>query len=601
MISQILDILNLSSFSQTNISQTKKYYFMKKRTLFSLMLCIGLFFIQELKAQEYYPGICRIMFPDDNTLVTDGINTNNETLNRIFQTNGVTSIEQSFPWAKKVENRRIYTVKYSGDDELFIRDLQSDAQGIIYAPYRFSEPIVLYDPSDYQWTHDSTWLWHLRKIEADRAWDIQKGNPNTKIAVIDKYFDPNHPDLKSQLVYNFDPIDDSIFDPNLAFWNNNWHGTTVAGFACGQTTDSAVEQPLGADYASIGYRTRIIPIRGHGPEREFLESALYASTVLQADVISLSMFLSCNNQTPEIYEAMISEILDNGTVIVNAAGNGYCAGCYESKSGELKRLDSCYYRPLDFEKFAPTYPFHPDIDERIIIVTGVTKNDSLTRKVFDPKTNQYKISTHSYFQGVDVSSPGYDMWGLQTTKTVRYDTIYILDTVIDQIRMDIDTIIYNRPYPFWNGYGGTSYATPIVAGLAGLIKSQYPWLSAAEVQTIIKSASNTDIVKDAGLYLNQTGRRINAYKALLEVESQVHNYEICDSTEVTWTNPVYVKDSIVICSGSTLRVKSDVFFREHARVKVRIGGQLIIDGGRLTGEPHRLWQGVLAYSDPKSS
>lgn len=77
---------------------------MEKRTLLSLMLCVGLFFIQALKAQEYYPGICRIMFSDDNTRVTDGITTSSETLNRIFQTYGVTSIEQSFPWAKKVEN-----------------------------------------------------------------------------------------------------------------------------------------------------------------------------------------------------------------------------------------------------------------------------------------------------------------------------------------------------------------------------------------------------------------------------------------------------------------------------------------------------------------
>ncbi len=55
---------------------------MKKRTLLSLMLCIGLLFIQGLNAQEYYPGICRIMFTDDNTRVTDGITTSNETLNR---------------------------------------------------------------------------------------------------------------------------------------------------------------------------------------------------------------------------------------------------------------------------------------------------------------------------------------------------------------------------------------------------------------------------------------------------------------------------------------------------------------------------------------
>lgn len=122
------------------------------------------------------------------------------------------------------------------------------------------------------------------------------------------------------------------------------------------------------------------------------------------------------------------------------------------------------------------------------------------------------------------------------------------------------------------------------------------------MESIIKS--NTDIVQDYELYRNpvthklRTGTgRINAYKALQEIENIGQNYFICDSSEVIWNDPVYVKDTIRICLGSTLRVRSDVFFRPSARVIVECGGKLIVDGGRLTGTNNHLWKGVLAYSN----
>jgi hypothetical protein len=82
----------------------------------------------------------------------------------------------------------------------------------------------------------------------------------------------------------------------------------------------------------------------------------------------------------------------------------------------------------------------------------------------------------------------------------------------------------------------------------------------------------------------------------MEADSLVKNYYICDSTEVVWSDSVYVKEYIRICPGSTLRVTSDVFFKENACIVVDRGGKLIIDRGRLTGQPNRLWRGILAYS-----
>jgi len=571
-----------------------------KKFIFLCQFILGFWlFNQTCYSQDYESGIFRIWLYNSDIRFSDNQSSDNS-LNTILEKFGVTSIEQSFPWAKKAENRLFYTVKFTGNDIDFINELRAKAKHLMYPPIRLAIPTLLYEPSDVLWTDT---IWHLRKIQADLAWDIERGNKDTKIAIIDTYFDPEHPDLSSQLLYNYDPTQpETVFDSHFAMVFQNWHGTTVAGFAAGQTTDSNLIQPIGADYASIGFNNKIIPFT----RNDMLGKALYASTKLHADVISVSAFETCDmaDSTKLATASILQEILDNGTVIVMAAGNGFCAGCYKNTLGEISAVGGCK-NPGDFVEFTPPYPFSPLLDSRIISVTGVTSGDSLTRRVYDTSTHQYKTSTWSYFDQVDVSSPGYDLWGLQTTLIMIIDTIPMWDTVNHRPWEYYDTTYIKRDHPFWNGYGGTSFATPIVAGLASLLKAHFPWLSAEEVERHIKS--NTNPVLDADIYRNpvthklRTGNgRINAYQALLDVENLTQNYFICDTNEVIWNDTIYVKDTIRICKGSTLRVKSDVFFRSSARVIVECGGKLIVDGGRLTGPPYNTWTGVLAYSDPKN-
>ncbi len=572
---------------------------MKNRVLFiMLFLMFNWLTTKPVYSQEYETGVFRIWLLNDD--VRFSVNrSSDDGLNTILDKYGVISIEQSFPWANKPENRRFYTVKFTGDDAAFVNELRSKAKHLIYPPYRFTNSQLLYEPSDI--LYDS--IWHLKKIQADSAWNIERGNKDTKIAIIDTYYDPDHPDLSSQLLYDYDPYEPEIkYDSHSAMVFQNWHGTTVAGFAAGQTTDNTNTQPPGADYASIGFNNKIIPF----VKSDELGRALFASTRMHADVISYTSIGSCEMSDSALLQAksIIQEILDNGTVIVAGAGNGFCAGCYKNNNGIIKNTSGCE-DPGDFVEFTPPYPFSPLIDSRIISVTGVTSGDSLSRRVYDTTTHQYKTSTWSYYDQVDVSSPGYDLWGLQTTLIRVIDTISLLDTVNHQPWVYYDTTYIERDHPFWNGYGGTSFATPIVAGLASLIKAHAPWLSAYEVEKIIKG--NVDIVKDLELYRNpvthklRTGTgRINAFKALQEIENIAQNYLICNGTEVVWNDTVYIKDTLKICQGSTLRVQSDVFFRPSARVIVECGGKLIVDGGRLTGSLNHLWKGVLAYSNSGS-
>ena len=67
-------------------------------------------------------------------------------------------------------------------------------------------------------------------------------------------------------------------------------------------------------------------------------------------------------------------------------------------------------------------------------------------------------------------------------------------------------------YAFFNG---TSMASPAVAGVAALVWSHYPKLSAAEIKTILVSSVNkNDQLKDLSVY----GGVVDAYKAVQKAE-----------------------------------------------------------------------------------
>jgi subtilisin family serine protease len=560
---------------------------MKAKLILAALTLCAFFYSARVFSQPYQHGVFWIMFSQNDILARNETQTTDETINRIFQRYDVYKFRQVFPYAKKEENRRIYEVKFTNSaDEQFINSLYATVPDLIEDTYRHSEQIsLLYEPNDWHWIADK--MWHLKKIRADDAWDIERGSEEVIIAIIDTYFDLTHHDLKTKFLIDYDPIDSIKFVPEVAGANGFCeHGTTVAGFAGAQTTEEGQIQPDSALNCSIGFRTKLIGYKAFS--NDLLETGLHASTKMGADIISLSVCTGCNpNNGRTITRSVISEIFDNGTLIFQAAGNGFCNSCYFNGT-EYKNVNNCA-QPADFVEFSPIYPYSPDIDERIIVVTGVNNNDSLTRKVWDSATNQYKYTTFSYFPEVDVAAPGYDMMGLQT--------------MMSRQTVEGDTLILPRPsFAFWNGFGGTSFATPIVSGLASLIRSRNPLLPVEELIKILKS--NVDSVADKNEYLHpvthesRTGTgRINAYSALKNTPVP-NNYEICDSSEVVWTDKMYIKDYILICAGSTLRVQSDVYFSNVARVKVERGGKLVIDGGRLTGSTNQMWPGIIAYSKP---
>jgi subtilisin family serine protease len=194
---------------------------------------------------------------------------------------------QALPWSKKPQLLNIYEIvcENSIDAKQLVSKLENNF--LTYFPIikHIPEPISLgsYDPSDYMWNSYPEWLWHLHIIDADQAWYITKGSPDVKIAIIDSWFDINHPDLEHKFTTISDPMTGTIFNSNCKL---SHHGTTVASFAAAHTDG-------GGQLSSIGFNSMIIPYSWMNG----LAKAHHASIVQGADVISISWFSGC---TPDL-------------------------------------------------------------------------------------------------------------------------------------------------------------------------------------------------------------------------------------------------------------------------------------------------------------
>lgn len=382
----------------------------------------------------------------------------------------ITSIRPSFPFSQDEMLQRVYYLNYTCSREQIESRLSVFSWITQIMPIEIVPENMLYTPSDLFWkvtkTTDPTYLWHLTKIEAEKAWNITKGSPDVKIAVLDRIIDGTHPDLQGQLVYNYDPYTPSI---KMEFDGTNTHGTTVASFVAA-STDDPENSP--AKLASIGFNCKIVGYY----QQNFLEKIHHAAFVEKVSVI-----VSCAGegirsrpQNEEIEKKVVKEILDHGTIIVAPAGNG--KGTHNEENG----------------KQIPFYPFHPKYDDRIIIVSSTDINDNHTY------IRNGEDCTHSHFEEVTVCAPGYAMMGAYPG---------------------------NPDYPYLKNCSGTSYATPIVAGLCGLMKSVFPDLTPAKAKEIL--ISTADPIKDADLYPNMVGAgRINAYKAVLATKQYAETCQV---------------------------------------------------------------------------
>ncbi|MCB0347980.1 MAG: S8 family serine peptidase [Bdellovibrionales bacterium] len=316
-------------------------------------------------------------------------------------------------------------------------------------------------------------MWGHQVIHTEEAWDISTGSKDVIAAISDTGVDYNHEDLKdnmwvNELEKNGTPgVDDDgngyvddIYgydfangdgDPKPGTANGYYHGTHVAG-----TVGAVGNNALGV--TGIVWKTKLMAVKGFpdasaGGSLDALLSTIYYAADNGARVVNCS-WGGARAPTSAERDA-IRYALQKGMVPVVAAGNDT-----QNASG-----------------FAPA---------GVAEALTVGASNSLDQ-----------LATFSNFGTiVDVIAPGGD---------------------VARGGRGLNETIYST-YPMnagkYNGIQGTSMAAPHVAGLATLLFSINPNLSAQEVIDMIKSTGDLVDVEASDASLSKfTYPRINAFKA----------------------------------------------------------------------------------------
>ena len=304
--------------------------------------------------------------------------------------------------------------------------------------------------------YGSNQRWYYELIEAPAAWDLGPGAQPAIVAVLDTGVDIDHPDLAPKIWTNQAEIAGNGVDddgngcvddvhgcnfaeaetadiacvgrppgPSSDVTDDDGHGTFVAGVIAAATNNG--QGVAGTAEGIVLMPVKVLACTGGGTAADIAHGILYAAKN-GARVINMSFGGHLESDT--IRDAIKAAHDDSGVVLVAASGNG------------------------NIEEV--TFP--ADVPE--VIAVGAS----------DHHKSDERAPFSNWGPEVDVAAPGVD----------------ITSTVPPRVCGPIWKCISSLPY---SQASGTSFAAPLVSGLAGLLLSRNPGLSNEDVRTIIKSTA----------------------------------------------------------------------------------------------------------------
>ncbi len=272
--------------------------------------------------------------------------------------------------------------------------------------------------------------WHLKKINAYRAWKKTEGSKKTTLAVIDSGINYNHPEVApnlkrkvSEWPSNGIDKDENGFIDDIIGWDfvkgtflpfdRTGHGTFVAAIAAG-----AKDNGVGA--SGVCPKCSLMPLRflnyeGLGDTEDAIKAIYYAA---HERVAAINLSFAGEGYDQELFDA-INTARQNDVVVVVSSGN----------DGENIEKQGIY--PAKFK--LPNQ----------LTVAASTEEDELL-----DSSNWGHTSVHLAAPGDEIIGPWLDKWDTNS---------------------------------------GTSFSAAVLTGAVGLVRSANPKLSADQVVNIIKA------------------------------------------------------------------------------------------------------------------
>jgi len=318
--------------------------------------------------------------------------------------------------------------------------------------------------------------WHLRSwdgpelvadadVSATEAWDVTRGSRNVVIALIDDGFDLSHPDFTGQgKVVNPKDYVDGDSNPFPVTAHGDYHGTPCAGVALAEENGQGV--------VGVAPGCAFMPVRFPlSADDDFLWE-IFDYVGKRADVIS------CSWGPPPVYAPLGQLLTDKfhelattggprkkGCVIVFAAGN-YNAPLNDPNNTGFRWRHPVYGIQETKGAILNGNAAHPDV---IAVAASTSLNKKAVYSNWGREISVCAPSNNFHPLNPQTPLPGRGIW---TTDNEQFGEGFTGGS------------------RFTGRFGGTSSATPLVAGIAALVISANPDLTAAQVKQILQETAD---------------------------------------------------------------------------------------------------------------
>jgi subtilisin family serine protease len=347
--------------------------------------------------------------------------------------------------------------------------------------------------------------WHHATIQSGRAWDLSTGNTSTVIAVIDTGFALDHEELTSKWAANSG--ENGITTVGGACWTGV--ASNKASNNCDDDQNGYIDDTRGWDFVNDDNspQTGVTNPTGNGTQHGTMVSSLVGARAnnsiggagidWQAKIMPLQVLSDNGDGYTNAIAAAIQYATDNGAMIINMSlgGSGYDAAMdaaitYATDRGVLVVAASgnCGASVANdcANMVAPGRMAYPAKYPKVLAVGSTDSSDA-------------RSSFSSYGPELDVVAPG-DLVG----PLASWSSVYTTDGYV-------------------SAASGTSFASPIVAGVAGILRAQMGNPTVAQLQrAIIDSVDKVAGMSGAGRTDLYGAGRLNAHKATLLASAYVN-------------------------------------------------------------------------------
>ncbi len=431
--------------------------------------------IIEKNGLKYFSDVVVLKFKTEQSISNKRIL--NKTLSKQFASFGVLEIEKYFSPNNESEYTtlsNIYRLKISSPyNPVYVSSKLARHSDIEWAEPLYLREVV-HTPNDPSFNNQ----YALAKVQAEAAWNISKGNSSIVVAIVDSGVDWNHDDLTANIWNNSDEVLDGT-DTDGNGYIDDIRGWDFGGLDGTPDNDPTEDSPT------------------HGTHVAGIASAVTNNSIgvagLGYNIKIMPVKTSQHDVSDEVISYGYKGIIyaaDNGADIINCSWGGFG---YSQAEQEV---------------------INYAVSKGSVIVCAAG-NDGLKDVIFpaaydgvlsvgNTNSSDHKSASSNYGINLDVCAPGSGIYNTWQGSSSPYATL-----------------------------SGTSMASPLVAGLAGLVIDKFPSYTPLQVIEQIRiNADNIDAVNPGKENMLGSGR-INAFKALSNTNSKsvrILNYNFVETS-----------------------------------------------------------------------